>query len=67
MSSLNSKFEVFADLLKKIHPWSSMVKFARTGGEANSIAIRLARAYTNKNKVIVWISWVARLVFVSKT
>ena len=63
MSSLNSKFEVdFADLLKKIHPWSSMVKFARTGAEANSIAIRLARAYTNKNKVIVcgyhgWHDW----------
>ncbi len=63
MSSLNSKFEVdFAYLLKKIHPWSSMVKFARTGAEANSIAVRLARAYTKKNKVIVcgyhgWHDW----------
>ena len=63
MSSLNSKFEVeFADLLKKIHPWSSMVKFARTGAEANSIAIRLSRAYTKKNKIIVcgyhgWHDW----------
>ena len=28
-----------------------MVKFKRTGAEANSIAIRLARAYSNKNEI----------------
>ena len=63
MSTLNCPEEVFlAEKLIKIHPWSDMVRFARTVGEANSIAIRLARAYTNKNKVIVcgyhgWHDW----------
>ena len=45
MSSLNCSEEVFlAEKLTEMHPWSDMVKFARTGGEANSIAIRIARA-----------------------
>ena len=31
-----------------------MVKFSRTGAEANAIAIRIARAYNKKNKVIIY-------------
>ena len=27
-----------------LHPWASKVRFARTGGEANSIAIRIAES-----------------------
>ena len=43
MSTLNSPEEIsLAEKLIQIHPWASMVKFARTGGEANSIAIRIA-------------------------
>ncbi len=63
MSSLNSFEEVYlAKELLKIHPWAEMVRFARTGGEANSIAIRIARAYSNKDKVAVcgyhgWHDW----------
>ena len=39
-----------------------MVKFAKTGGEANAIAIRIARASTKKDKVAVcgyhgWHDW----------
>ena len=39
-----------------------MAKFAKTGAEANAIAIRLARAYTKKNKIILcgyhgWHDW----------
>ena len=52
MSTLNCPEEVYlAEKLIKIHPWADKVRFARTGGEANSIAIRLARASTKKNNI----------------
>ena len=63
MSSLNCPEEVFlAEKLTEMHPWSDMVKFARTGGEANSIAIRIARAATGNDKVAIcgyhgWHDW----------
>lgn len=62
-STLNCPEEVYlAERLIDLHPWSDMVRFARTGGEANSIAIRLARAATNKQKILVcgyhgWHDW----------
>ena len=50
MTSLNSYEEVvLAKQLLKLHRWAGMVKFARSGGEANTISIRIARAF-NKNK-----------------
>lgn len=52
MSTLNPPEEVYlAEKLVKMHPWSSMARFARTGGEANSIAIRIARAHTKRSKI----------------
>ena len=52
LSTLNCEEEVLlAEKLIEIHPWSEMVKFARTGGEANSIAIRIARAAAGKDNV----------------
>ena len=52
MSSLNAPEEVLlAEKLIDIHPWAELVKFARTGGEANAVAIRIARAASNKDKV----------------
>lgn len=52
MSTLNCPEDVYlAEKLVKLHPWSDMVRFARTGGEANAIAIRIARAATGRNKV----------------
>jgi len=52
MSTLNSPEEVeLADLLIKLHPWADKVRYARTGGEAMAIAVRIARAYTGKEKV----------------
>jgi glutamate-1-semialdehyde 2,1-aminomutase len=63
MSTLNCPEEVIlANNLIKLHPWSSKVKFARTGGEANSVAIRIARAYTKKSNIAVcgyhgWHDW----------
>lgn len=52
MTSLNCPEEVY--LAKKIikhHPWSSMAKFTRGGGEANAVAIRIARANTERKNI----------------
>lgn len=63
MSTLNCPEEVIlAKKLLKIHPWASKIKFARTGGEANAIAIRIARAFTNSSKIAIcgyhgWHDW----------
>jgi glutamate-1-semialdehyde 2,1-aminomutase len=52
MSTLNCPEEVqLAERLIDMHPWADMVRFARTGGEANAIAIRLARAASGRDKV----------------
>ena len=49
MTTLNCPEEVLlAEEIIKHHPWASMVKFTRGGGEANALAIRLARANTKK-------------------
>lgn len=63
MSTLNCAEEVeLANKLLKLHPWFDMAKFARTGGEANSIAIRIARAASKKDNVAIcgyhgWHDW----------
>jgi glutamate-1-semialdehyde 2,1-aminomutase len=63
LSTLNCPEEVeLAEKLIEMHPWAHMVHFARSGGEANAIAIRIARAATNKDKVVVcgyhgWHDW----------
>ena len=44
MSTLNCTEVLLAEKLVGLHPWSDMVRFARSGGEANAIAIRIARA-----------------------
>ena len=52
MSTLNCPEEVYlAEKLVEMHPWADMVRLARTGGEANSIAVRIARAASNKTNV----------------
>ncbi len=63
MSTLNCPEEVFlAEKLIEMHPWASMVRFARSGGEANAIAIRIARSATGKDNVAIcgyhgWHDW----------
>ncbi len=63
MSTLNAPEEVaLADRLIDLHPWADMVRFARTGGEANAIAIRLARAASGRDGVAIcgyhgWHDW----------
>ena len=52
MSTLNCPEEVLmAEKLLSVHPWSKKARFARSGGEACSIAIRIARAYSGKDKI----------------
>ena len=63
LSTLNSAEEVeLAEKLIALHPWADMARFARSGGEANAIAIRIARASTGKDKVAIcgyhgWHDW----------
>jgi glutamate-1-semialdehyde 2,1-aminomutase len=40
-----------ADLLCELHPWADMVRYARGGGEAMAIAVRIARAATGRDVV----------------
>ena len=52
MSTFNCPEEVYlAERLVELHPWADMVRLARTGGEANAIAIRIARAASGRDKV----------------
>ena len=63
MTTLNCPEEVYlAKKLIDIHPWASRAKFARSGGEANAIAIRIARAFTKTSRVAIcgyhgWHDW----------
>ncbi len=63
MSTLNCAEEVeLAEKLIELHPWSDMARFARSGGEANAIAVRIARAASGKDKVAIcgyhgWHDW----------
>ena len=63
MSTLNCPEEVWlAERLVELHPWADMVRFARSGGEANAIAIRIARAASGRDKVAIcgyhgWHDW----------
>jgi len=63
MSTFNSPEEVYlAEKLIELHPWADMVRFARSGGEANAVAIRIARAASGRDKVAVcgyhgWHDW----------
>ena len=63
MSTLNCVEEVsLSQKLIKMHKWSSMCKFTRTGAEASAVAIRIGRIYSKKNKIAIcgyhgWHDW----------
>ena len=63
MSTFNCPEEVYlAERLVELHPWAEMVRLARSGGEANAIAIRIARAASGRDKVAIcgyhgWHDW----------
>ena len=63
MSTLNCPEEVkLAEKLIEINTWADMVRFARSGGEANAMSIRIARAASGKDGVAIcgyhgWHDW----------
>jgi len=62
-STLNAPEEVeLAELLVELHPWAQMVRYARGGGEAMAMAVRIARAHTGRDKIAFcgyhgWADW----------
>jgi len=62
-TTLNAPEEVaLAELMVSLHPWAHMVRYARTGGEAMAIAVRIARAASGKDTVLFcgyhgWHDW----------
>jgi glutamate-1-semialdehyde 2,1-aminomutase len=63
MCTLNAPEEIeLTELLLELHPWAEMARYARSGGEAMSIAVRISRAYTGRDKVAFcgyhgWTDW----------
>lgn len=63
MCTLNAPEEVeLAELLLELHPWAESVRYAKTGGEALAIAVRIARSYSRKDIVLFcgyhgWSDW----------
>lgn len=62
-SSLNCPEEVeLAEILCTLHPWADQVRYVRSGGEAMSVAVRIARAHTERDVVAFcgyhgWTDW----------
>jgi glutamate-1-semialdehyde aminotransferase/aryl-alcohol dehydrogenase-like predicted oxidoreductase len=62
-STLNSNLDFkLTEKLIKMHPWAKIATYARTGAEANAIAVRIARAYTKKDEIAIcgyhgWHDW----------
>jgi glutamate-1-semialdehyde aminotransferase len=62
-SSLNCSEEVeLAEILTELHPWAQMVRYARSGGEAMAMAVRIARAFIGRDIVLFsgyhgWQDW----------
>ena len=73
MSTLNSIEEILlAERLISMHPWAEMARFTRSGGEANAVAIRIARAASGKDKIAVcgyhgWHDWYLATNIINKS
>lgn len=63
LTTLNCPEEVYlAERLLEMNPWAGGVRYTRAGGEANSMCVRIARAYTGKDKIAIcgyhgWHDW----------
>jgi glutamate-1-semialdehyde 2,1-aminomutase len=63
MCTLNAPEEVeLAEVLCSLHPWAQMARYARSGGEAMAMAVRIARAHTRRDVVAFcgyhgWADW----------
>ena len=63
LTTLNCPEEVYlAEKLLEMNPWAGGVRYTRGGGEANAMCVRIARAFTGKDKVAIcgyhgWHDW----------
>lgn len=63
MTTLNCPEEVYlAEKLLQMNSWAGGVRYTRGGGEANSVSVRIARAFTGKDKIAIcgyhgWHDW----------
>jgi glutamate-1-semialdehyde 2,1-aminomutase len=63
ISTLNAPEDILlAEKLIEMHPWAQQVKFAKTGGEINAVAIRIARSFSKKDNIAIcgyhgWHDW----------
>ncbi len=63
MCTLNAPEEVYlTEKLLELHPWAGGVRYAKAGGESVALAVRIARAYTKKDRLLFcgyhgWHDW----------
>lgn len=63
LTTLNCPEEVYlAERLLQMNPWAGGVRYTRGGGEANAVGVRIARAFTDRDKVAIcgyhgWHDW----------
>jgi glutamate-1-semialdehyde 2,1-aminomutase len=63
MATLNCVEEIeLAELLLDLHPWAEMARFGRSGGEMLAVAVRIARAATGRDRILIcgyhgWTDW----------
>ncbi|MDZ4286522.1 MAG: aminotransferase class III-fold pyridoxal phosphate-dependent enzyme, partial [Prosthecobacter sp.] len=63
MATLQTHDEVdLAKLMIEIHPWAQMARFTRSGGESMTVAVRIARTRTAREKIAIcgyhgWHDW----------
>ena len=71
-TSINSQLELEASQkLIDVIPWVDSLRFTRSGGEATTLAVRLARAFSGKNTVLFsgyhgWHDWYLSAAFKHK-
>ena len=61
-SLVNPQEVLLAEVLLALHPWAGKVRYARSGGEAMAIAVRIARAATGHSGIAFcgyhgWSDW----------
>lgn len=63
LTTFNCPEEVYlAERMIELNPWASGVRYTRGGGEANAVCVRIARAFSGKDKVAIcgyhgWHDW----------
>lgn len=61
-SLVNPQEVELAETLLELHPWAGKVRYARSGGEAMAMAVRIARAATGRSGIVFcgyhgWHDW----------